>query len=181
MGDDVVALCNLCSYHHATSAAYVDRPRSLGSPSNREVSTMDYSQVTPTPPLHASGADDFPRRLLILTHAPARFAPFAAEADFVHTERDAICTLAAKQNEYRAVIAGVAEPDGRESGYRLVQLVRTQLQMHCPIYLFSPAPTPSSRAYALQCGATKLLTDDPDLISDLLLLLTELSPQEGVT
>ena len=140
---------------------------------------MDHSQVTLTQPLKAAAEDGRPRRLLILTDAPARFAPLAAEADFVRTEREAICTLAAKQNEYRAVVAGVAEADGRESGYRLVQLLRTQLQMCCPIYLFSPVPTPSSRAYATQCGATKLLTDDQDLVSDLLLLLTELSPREG--
>jgi hypothetical protein len=141
---------------------------------------MDHSQVTLTPPLRATAADGPPRRLLILTDTPARFAPFAAEADFVLSERDAICTLAARQNEFRAVIAGVAEADGRESGYRLVQLLRTQLQMRCPIYLFSPAPTPSSRAYALQCGATKLLTDDQDFVDDLLLLVSEGSERKQI-
>lgn len=132
---------------------------------------MELSQVTPTLPLQASDRDAFPQRLLILTDAPARFAQFAAESDFFATEREAICALAARQNEYRAVIAGVAEVDGRECGYRLVQILRAQLQMRCPIYLFSTTPTPSSRAYALQCGATKLLTDDQDLIGDLLLLV----------
>jgi hypothetical protein len=133
---------------------------------------MDHSQVTLTPPLQAAAADGRPRRLLILTDAPARFAPFAAEADFVRTEREAICAVAAKQSEYRAVVAGVAEADGRESGYRLVRVLRTQLQMRCPIYLVSPTPTPSSRAYALQCGVSRLLADDQELMGDLLCLLS---------
>jgi len=141
---------------------------------------MDHSLVTLTSPLPAVAADGRPRRLLILTDAPARFAQFAAEADFVLTEREAICALAAKQSDYRAVIAGVAEADGRESGYRLVQLLRTQLLMRCPIYLFSPVPTPSSRAYALQCGATKLLTEDQDLIGDLLQLVGESNVREQI-
>lgn len=132
---------------------------------------MESSPVTFTPAAPALAGAGTPQRLLILTDAPARFAPFASEADFVMTEREAICMLAARQNDYRVVIAGVAEADGRESGYRLVQLLRAQLQMRCPIYLFSPAPTPSSRAYALQCGATKLLTDDQDLVDDLVLLV----------
>lgn len=134
---------------------------------------MESSPVTFTPAAPASAGAGTPQRLLILTDTPTRFAPFESEADFVLSEREAICALAAKQNEYRAVIAGVAEADGRESGYRLAQVLRTHLQMHCPIYLFSPTPTPSSRAYALQCGASKLLADDQDLIGDLLYLLSQ--------
>lgn len=134
---------------------------------------MESSPVTLTPATPASAGADTTQRLLILTAAPERFAQFAAEADFVLSEREAICTLAVRQNEYRAVIAGVEEADGRECGYRLVQLLRTQLQMRCPIYLFSAAPTPSSRAYALQCGATKLLTDDQGLIDDLVQLVSD--------
>lgn len=141
---------------------------------------MDLSQVTLTPGLQASSTDALSPRLLILTDEPARFAPFAAEADFVQSEREAICSLAAQQSRYRAVIAGVAEVDGRESGYRLVMLLRSQLQMRCPIYLFSRAPTLSSRAFALQCGATKLLADDQDLVDDLLLLVGEGSEREQV-
>jgi hypothetical protein len=141
---------------------------------------MESSPLTFAPASPALGSTGSPQRLLILTSAPERFAPFAAEADFVLTEREAIYTLAAGQSEYRPVIASVAEADGRESGYRLVQFLRTQLQMRCPIYLFSPAPTLSSRAYALQCGATKLLTDDQDLIGDLLQLLGESGSQQGV-
>lgn len=136
-----------------------------------KVSTMESSPVTFTPATPAMPGAGTPQRLLILTDAPERFAPFAFEADFVMTEREAICMLAARQSDYRAVIAGVAEVDGRECGYRLAQLLRAQMQMRCPIYLFSRSPTPSSRAYALQCGATKLLTDDQDLVDDLVLLV----------
>lgn len=140
---------------------------------------MELSQVTLTPLSQASGSVAPPQRLLIVTDTPARFAPLASEVDFVLTEREAICTVAAKSNDYRAVVAGVAEADGRESGYRLVQLLRTELEMRCPIYLFSVTPTPSSRAYALQCGATKLLTDDQDLIEDLMQLVGEPNSHEG--
>jgi hypothetical protein len=141
---------------------------------------MESSPVTFAPAAPALAGAGSPQRLLILTDAPARFAPFASEADFVLNERQAICTLAARQNEYRAVIAGVAEADGRECGYRFVRLLRTQLLMRCPIYLFSQAPTPSSRAYALQCGATKLLTDDQDLVDDLVMLVGAAPAREEI-
>jgi hypothetical protein len=108
---------------------------------------------------------------LILSNSPDRFARLADVGVLVVSESQAICVLAGQPNSYRAVVAGVAGSDGRESGYRLVQFLRSQLQVRCPIYLFSPMPTPSSRAYALQCGATRVLTDDQDLIGDLLHLL----------
>lgn len=114
-----------------------------------------------------------PRRLLVVTSVPTRFEPFAMEADFVSNEREAIAAMLTRQHDYRAVIAAVAAADGREDGYRMARMLRTQLQVRCPIFLFSTSPTPSSRAYALQCGATKLLTDDHELVNDLLLLIGE--------
>lgn len=119
----------------------------------------------------ASSSEARSLRVLILSNSPDRFARLADVGVFVVSESQAICVLAVQPNSYRAIVAGVAGSDGRESGYRLVQFLRSQLQVRCPIYLFSPMPTPSSRAYALQCGATRVLTDDQDLIGDLQHLL----------
>jgi hypothetical protein len=118
--------------------------------------------------------------VLIVTSTPSRFASICAEPDFVATDLEAICAAASRRSVYRAVVAGVTDADGRESGYRLAQLLRTQLHMRCPIYLFSATATPSARAYALQCGATKLLNDDQDLINDLLQLVGDGDAREFV-
>jgi hypothetical protein len=68
-------------------------------------------------------------------------------------------------------MADVVGQCGRESGYRLTQALREQLEVRCPIFLLSAAPTSRSRAHALQCGATRVLADDHNLIDDLMLLV----------
>lgn len=108
------------------------------------------------------GANEAP--LLIVADDRERFDALDARIEFAASEREALCAAVARPQAYRAVIARVAGADGRQGGYSLVLTLRQQLQMLCPIFLFMSKPSPSSRAYALQCGATGLLADDKELV-----------------
>lgn len=109
--------------------------------------------------------------ILVWSRAPERFKTLPGEIVAVDSDVSAICTAAARGGACKAVIADVVGPDGSERGYRLAHLLRTSLKMMCPIFLIAASRSASSRAYALQCGATKLLTDDQHLVDDLLLLV----------
>lgn len=109
--------------------------------------------------------------LLIVAEDRERFQGLDAAIEFVASAREALCAAVAQPQAYRAVIAPVAGLDGRQGGYSLVLTLRKQLQMLCPIFLFTTKPSPSSRAYALQCGANNLLADDEDLVEVLRMLV----------
>lgn len=114
--------------------------------------------------------------LLIIAENRERFQGLDAAIEFVASEREALCAVVAQPQTYRAVIAPVAGSDGRQGGYSLVLTLRKQLQMLCPIFLFTSKPSPSSRAYALQCGANNLLADDDDLVEVLRVLVPDAEP-----
>lgn len=105
--------------------------------------------------------------ILIVTARPGRYEGLPGDLVFVAPDMAPICTAAAHGAAYRAIVAEVIAPDGRELGYRVAQLLRTQFMVMCPIYLTAVNPTASARAYAMQCGATRLMRDDEDLLEDL--------------
>jgi DNA-binding response OmpR family regulator len=116
------------------------------------------------PPASAEAPCAHEAPLLIVAEDHERYKSLDTAIQFVSSEREALCAAVTQPQRYRAVIARVAGADGRQGGYSLVMTLRKQLQMLCPIFLLTRAPTHSSRAYALQCGATDLLADDQDLI-----------------
>jgi hypothetical protein len=119
--------------------------------------------------VHVNGSQCL--RLLVVAAPNDRLARLGEPIDFATDEIHAITRVVSREFGYRAVVAWVEDSTGRSTGYRLTMTLRGQLQLSCPIYLVSTKPTPSARAYALQCGATRLLADDEDLLDDLSYLL----------
>lgn len=115
--------------------------------------------------------------ILVWSRAPERFKTLPGDIVAVDSDVSAICTAAARGHACQAVIADVVGPDGSERGYRLTHLLRTHLKMVCPIFLIAATCSASSRAYALQCGATRLLNDHHEIVEDLLSLLVPGSVQ----
>lgn len=105
-------------------------------------------------------------RLLVVAAPNDRLARLGEPIDLATDEVQAITRVVSREFSYRAVVAWVEDSAGRSTGYRLAMTLRGQLQLTCPIYLVSSKPTPGARAYALQCGATRLLADDADLLDD---------------
>lgn len=86
----------------------------------------------------ATGLREAP--LLIVAEDRERFQALDAAIEFVASEREALCAVVSQPQAYRAVIAPVAGSDGRQGGYSLVLTLRKQLQMLCPIFLFTSKP-----------------------------------------
>lgn len=107
-------------------------------------------------------------RILIITSAPERYAALPGRLEFVALELSEICAAAAHGDDIEAIVSEVISPDGRELGYRVAHLLRSQFMLSCPIYLVAECTSPSARAYAIQCGATKLMRDDEHLVDDLM-------------
>lgn len=105
--------------------------------------------------------------ILIVTTTPGRYKGLAGDLEFIAPDLAPICAAVALGAAHRAIVAEVIAPDGRELGYRIAQLLRMQYRVTCPIYLTAVNPTASARAYAMQCGATRLMRDDEDLLEDL--------------
>lgn len=139
----------------------------------RGASEMGTTQAPAQRPLEAGRTGT----ILIVTGRPERYSALPGNLEFIAHDVAAICAAAAHGDAYRAVIAEVNDPDGREVGYRIAQLLRTQFMLLCPIFLTTAKPTACAKAYAIQCGATKLMRDDDDLVEDLLHLgLAEATP-----
>lgn len=111
------------------------------------------------------------RRVLVISHQHERFHALSANAEIVASACEALSRLAGCPAAYVAVVAPVRAADGRETGYRLAWTMRRELGIACPIMLFSNWVTASARAYAMQCGATRLLVDDMHLVDDLIDML----------
>jgi hypothetical protein len=117
------------------------------------------------------GARHYPRVLVISPQAE-RFRALPLEVEIVAAASEAVSRLADRSSPYGAIVAPVKESDGRETGYRVARMMRCELGVVCPIVLFSDWVTPSTRAFAIQCGATRLLVDDHHLLEDLVDILT---------
>jgi len=110
-------------------------------------------------------------RVLVVGAQPERFRELPLDVEIVAAESEALTRLAACPSAYGAVVAPVKGADGRETGYRLARTMRCELGVVCPILLFSEWVTPSTRAFAMQCGATRVLLDDDHLMDDLVDIL----------